>query len=208
MNDITKEEVRERLGNIDQIRDIIFGAQLRDYDNRLSKLESDLLLMQQEMRDRIDQVKNSFSTEIRTAVDGLEKKLKSLGLTTQEECADLHQQVERLNRKFSNSIQTLDETVDAQTNAMCSELTQAKTQLQEDIMGLRNLVLEELDRRFSQLSETKASKDDIAETLFALGMRLKGTEFIPKLRETITENDDHVPFLETKKLSREWTHSG
>ena len=32
MAEITKEEMRERLGNIDQIRDIIFGAQLREYD--------------------------------------------------------------------------------------------------------------------------------------------------------------------------------
>ena len=34
MNQLTREDVRERLGNIDQIRDIIFGAQIRDYDNR------------------------------------------------------------------------------------------------------------------------------------------------------------------------------
>jgi translation elongation factor EF-G len=207
MSEITREEVRERLGNIDQIRDIIFGAQLRDYDNRLDKVESDLMLLQQEMRERLDQVKNSFSTEIKTAVDGWEKKLKSLGLTTQEECADLRIQVDRLNRKFSSSLQTLDETVDSQSNAIRNELTQAKTQLQNDVMSLRDLVLEELDKRFSQLADDKVSRDDVAETLFALGMRLKGTEFIPKLRETAGDNDAHIPFLETKKLSREWSHS-
>lgn len=206
MSDITKEEVRDRLGNIDQIRDIIFGAQLRDYDNRLNEIESNLLLLQQEMRDRTEQIKISFSTEIKTAVDMLERKLKSLSSATEEECTEIRQQVDRLSRKSSSSIQALDEVVNAQTNIIRGELTQAKSQFQEDVLALRGLVLQELDRRFTQLSETKASKDDIAEALFALGMQLKGTEFIPKLRETVDPDDAHIPFLETKKLSKEWIH--
>ena len=207
MSELNREDLRERLGNIDQIRDIIFGAQLRDYDNRLDKVESDLLLLQQEMRERLEQLRSSFSTEFRTTVEGLEKRLKSLGLTTQEESVELRLQVDRLNRRFTGSIQTLDETLDGQTTALRGELSQTKTQLQADVMQLRDLVLEELDKRFSQLSDTKVSRDDVAETLFALGMRLKGTEFIPKLRETAGD-DDNVPFLETKKLSNDWNHPG
>ena len=63
MAEITKEEMRERLGNIDQIRDIIFGAQLREYDNRFDKIDSDLSMMQQDMQARIEQVKTVLSAE-------------------------------------------------------------------------------------------------------------------------------------------------
>lgn len=211
MSELNREDLRERLGNIDQIRDVIFGAQLRDYDSRIDsridKVEPDLLLLQQEMRERLEQLKSSFSTEFRTALEGLEKKLKSLGSTTQEESVELRLQIDRLNRRFTGSIQTLDETVDSQTTAMRGELAQTKTQLQTEVMQLRNLVFEELDKRFSQLSDSKVSRDDVAETLFALGMRLKGTEFIPKLRETAGD-DDHIPLLETKKFSDSWHHPG
>lgn len=208
MSDITKDEVREKLGNIDQIRDIIFGTQLREYDNRLGKVESDLSMLQQEMRDRLEQVKSGFSVEPKASIEALEKKLKSYHSSTQEECIDLRQQVDRLNKKFSNSVQILDEAIDAHTSSIRSELTETKSKLQDDVSALRDLVLEELDRRFSQLCETKVSKDDIAETLFELGMRLKGTEFIPKLREVATNGNgaDHVPLLATRKLSEELTH--
>ena len=37
--------------------------------------------------------------------------------------------------------------------------------------------------RFSMLKEVKVSKDDMAEILFELGMRLKGAEFVPELKE-------------------------
>lgn len=208
MNQMNKDDVRERLGNIDQIRDIVFGAQLREYDNRFSKLESDILRLQQEMRSQIEQLKANLTVELKAGVEALDKKLKSLSLTTQEEAADLRQQVDRMNRKFSGSVQSLDETLDSQVTSIRDELFQNKTQVQDDIMALRDLILEELDRRFSDLTDTKVSKDDIAETLFALGMRIKGTEFIPKLREAVDDSKEYgVPLLETTRLSKIFSHT-
>lgn len=183
----TREEVRERLGNIDQIRDIIFGSQIRDYENRFVQIESDISRLQQEMRSQVEQLKSSFSIEIKAATEALDKKIKSIALTTQEESVDLRQQIDRLNRKFSSGIQSLDEALDIQTTSVRQEASQTKIQLEDDIKALRDLVLEEMERHFSQLSKTKVSKDDIAETLFALGMRLKETEFIPMLREASDE---------------------
>ncbi|CAN1212744.1 Chromosome partition protein Smc [Tumidithrix helvetica PCC 7403] len=183
MGEITREEIRERLGNIDQIRDIIFGAHLREYTSRLDKLESDLGTMQQEVRDRINEVKNVLSIELKSAVDSIDKRLKVISSATQEESADLRQQIDRVNRKFTNGIEALDEAVETQKNALREELTDTRDRLQEDIRELRAHVFEELDRHFSMLKEVKVSKDDMAEILFELGMRLKGTEFVQELEE-------------------------
>ena len=182
MAEITKEEMRERLGNIDQIRDIIFGAQLREYDNRFDKIDSDLSMMQQDMQTRIEQVKTVLSTEMRAAIDSFEKKVKSITLNTQEESADVRQQIDRVNRKFSSSIEALDEALDNQTNSIRDELSQTRERLSEETRTLKTQVFEELDRRFSMLREVKVSRDDMAEILFELGMRLKGTEFVPELK--------------------------
>ncbi|MCF2145071.1 hypothetical protein IQ276_001115 [Desmonostoc muscorum LEGE 12446] len=210
MNQISRDDVRERLGNIDQIRDIIFGTQLRDYENRFSKLESDISLLQQQTRSHVEQLKSNFSAELKAGFDAVEKKLKSLNITTQEETLDLRQQVDRLNKKFSSSVQSLDDALDSQTTSIRDEIFQTKAQLQDDVTALRDLILEEIDRRFSQLTNTKVSKDDMAETLFALGMRLKETEFIPQLREAAEERSKDytaVPLLETAKLSKVLTQS-
>jgi hypothetical protein len=200
MSQMTKDDVRERLGNIDQIRDIIFGTQIRDYDNHFTKLEKDISMMQQEMRAQFEQIKANFSAELKATTETMEKKLKTLSLTTQEEAADLRSSFDRVNRKFSSSFQTLDEELDTQTNSIREELFQTKGKLQEDIAGLRDLVLQELEERFGTLTEDKVSKEDIAETLFALGMRIRGTEFIPKLREAGDDNSKgykSLPFMDS-----------
>ncbi|CBN57398.1 MULTISPECIES: hypothetical protein [Kamptonema] len=190
MAEITKEEMRERLGNIDQIRDIIFGAQLREYDNRFDRIESDISLLQQDIQTRLEQVKSVLTTELRAAFDSFEKKLKSINSTVQEDTTDIRQQIDRVNRKFSSSIEALDEAIDNQTGAIRDDFSQSRDQIQEDIRSLRTQVFEELDRRFSVLREVKVSRDDMAEILFELGMRLKGSEFVPELKEVADSNLD------------------
>ncbi|PZO43266.1 MAG: hypothetical protein DCF19_04750 [Pseudanabaena frigida] len=187
MGEITRDEIRERLGNIDQIRDIIFGAHLREYTSRLDKAESDISAIQQDVRDRLNELKSVLAIELRTAVESIDKRLKTISASTQEEAADLRQQFDRINRKFTNSIETLDEAVEAQRLSLREELAQTRDSLQNDNRELRSLVLEELDRHFSILREDKISKDDMAELLFELGMRLKGSEFVPELREAAEE---------------------
>ncbi len=187
MGEITRDEIRERLGNIDQIRDIIFGAHLREYTSRLDKAESDISTMQQDVRDRLNELKSVLAIELRNSVESIDKRLKAISASTQEDSADLRQQFDRINRKFTNSIETLDETVEAQRVALRDELAQTRDSLQGDNRELRSLVLEELDRHFSILREDKISKDDMAELLFELGMRLKGAEFVPELREAAEE---------------------
>lgn len=203
MSEISKEEMRERLGNIDQIRDIIFGPQLREYDNRFDKIESDISLLQQEMRDRIDQVKTVVSTELRSTFDSLEKKIRSISLSYQEEITDLRQQVDRVNKKFNNAVEALDQNLDNQTTSLRKELTESRTKLQEDVRTLRMQVFEELERRLSSMRDVKVSKDDVAEILFELGMRLKGNEFVPQLKQAVTMDDDDVytdiPIIEQSK---------
>jgi DNA anti-recombination protein RmuC len=183
VSQIKKEDMYEKLGNIDQIRDIIFGAQLREYNGRFEKIESDLLSMHQELLDRINEVRMNYSTELRVAVEALDKKLKTLQTSTDEERQDLRAQIERTHRKSTASFDKLNGDLEAAATSIRDDLSETKAKMQEDMRGLRTYVQEELDRRLSAIGNMKISRDDMAEILFELGMRLKGTEFVPELEE-------------------------
>ena len=209
-NPIQKEEMREALGSVDQIRDIIFGPQIRDYNNRLEKLETNLVGFQQETRDRLDHLKSDLLRELRQSIDSLEKKLKSVHSAAQADNEELKQQLDRLSKRFASSTQDLNHEIDRQTQTLRDDLSQTRDQLQGDLSTLRSVVMAEIDRRFSSLGETKVSKDDMAETLFELGMRLKGTDVIPKLREVADAPSDRSTLPEVtaalKPLTNGLTH--
>ena len=83
MDEITKDEMRERMENIDLILDIIFCSKLKEYDSLIERLESKFSLLEQEMRDRTEQIKTDCLTELRASVDSVEEKIKSLSCKLQ-----------------------------------------------------------------------------------------------------------------------------
>lgn len=178
MADISKDQMRERLGNLDQIREILVGERIRDYDGRFSRLESELASMRQEMQRRIEEVKNVLSADMDTAVDSIEKKLKYLSATADEEIDDIRQQLERTAENSSNSIAAIDSLVKSQTGALSEQLSETRENLENDIDTLKSQILKELDNRYANLGETKLSRDHLAELLFELCMRVKGTDLV------------------------------
>ena len=178
MADISKDQMRERLGNLDQIREILVGERIRDYDGRFSKLESELASLRQEMQRRIEEVKNVLSADMDAAVDSIEKKLKYLSATADEEIDDIRQHLERTEQNSSNSIAAIDSLVKNQTGALSEALSQTRESLENDIDTLKGQILKELDKRYATLGETKLSRDHLAELLFELCMRVKGTDLV------------------------------
>jgi predicted nuclease of restriction endonuclease-like RecB superfamily len=187
MSQMTKDEVREKLGNIDQIRDIIFGAQMREYDARLEQMRSDMGKHQQEVGDRLDHLKTNLTSEIKSGFESLEKKLKTFNTNHAEEAADLRQQIERLNRKLSSSVEDLDTALEEKTKAIKTELTEVRDQYQGEILMLRDMILAELEDRSKQLQAGKVSRFDMAEALFEMGLRLQGSEMIPTLQSAVDQ---------------------
>ncbi|NEP04400.1 MULTISPECIES: hypothetical protein [Okeania] len=186
MAELSKEEMRERLGNIDKIRDIIFGPKLREYENRFEKLESELSSVKQETKNQIEQVKSAFSTELQATVDSIEKKIRNINLNiqnTQEDVVETKQQIERVNRKIITTKEALNEIIDNQTTSLREDLSQTREKLQNDVSHLKTQIFEELEKRFSLLKDVKVSRDDLAEIMFEVGMRMKKTEFVSELKE-------------------------
>ncbi len=191
MAELTKEEMRERLGNIDKIRDIIFGSKLREYQNRFDKLESEVSLVKQEIKNQIEQVKNTFSTELQATVDSMDQKIRSINLTLQnnrEDIGETKEQIERVNRKITTTKEAIDEIIDNQTTSVQDKLSKTREKLENDVSNLKTQIFEELEKQFSLLQDGKVSRDDLAEIMFEVGMRMKKTELVTELKEAADRN--------------------
>ncbi len=202
MGEITKDEMRERMGNIELIRDIIFGPKLQEYDHRIDKLESHLSLLEKDMHDRVEQVKTDCLTELRSSVESLDEKIKSLTFTFQKDNADIRQLIDRSYQNFSGSLDSIDKTLVSQTTSLRKDLTEVREKLQEDTRNLKTQIFEELEKRFSMLSTAKLSRNDMADILFELGLRLKGAELTPELKDRANNKDSKdVLFIEASKVA-------
>lgn len=184
-----KAALRERLGNIDQIREILFGSQLRDYSNRLEQVETNLTVLQRELRDRTEEIKQVFSTEVQAALEGMEKKLKNLAVKDEEDKIEIRENIDRLSKRLSTNVANLDEAIDQQTTSLRNDLLASREKLQEDLLTLRVQLFEDLEKHFSKLTQSKVAREDMAEMLFEFGLRLQGKNVIPELQDAVNEDD-------------------
>jgi hypothetical protein len=201
MSELTKEEIREKLGNIVQIRDLLLGDKIEEYDRslaqtdkRLADLEARLANFQIEIGNRFMQMQKYFKEEIDNTKNSLEKKLKYLSLTTQEETSQLQQNLAIASQKSSQQLELIQSNTARQISFVSNELSQAREILTADLHMTKKQLLEALQEKLSEVQDAKVERSDLAEILFEICLKIKGSEFLPSLKE-VANNHVKTDFI-------------
>lgn len=218
MNEITKAEMRKRLGNITKLQEILFGEQVeaynqkfKQYNHRLNQLENSHDKFQLAMEERFQQLETKILHQINSLTNSLEKKIKYLELTTKEEHQRIQQELDIISQHNYDSIDFLQNSLNAHTNSLKTEITQSKTALDRDLQLLKQQVFTQLESNLSELSTAKVSRSDLSEILFELCLKLKESdenftrvENHDRQKLKAQTNQDHVDLiLPEKKLIME-----
>ena len=136
--------------NIDQLRDIIFGGQMREYEKRFARMEERLA---KEVADLREEVRQRCATLERYARDELQSATERI--TASSELAS--KQHRELRAQLLEQTQTL--TDDTQRRA--AELRAV------------------MDRDTAQLRDEKADRTALSDLLLELALRLRGESVVP-----------------------------
>ena len=191
MTDIKKEEVRQKLGNITQIRELLFGEQIEDYDRKFEQLKQqnqqlessieDLALnlerFKSDTEEHLLQVKNTISEEINTAINALDKKLKYLSVNTYTEINKTQQQIDTKTDANLQKIKLAADNFNSQLMYLKEEANHNKEIAERDISNLKKQLSETIEQNLSELTEAKVSRSDLAEVLFELCLKIKEQNF-------------------------------
>jgi thymidylate synthase len=171
-------EVQEE-GNIDKIRDILFGSQARDFDRRFSRLEERLVKDMSEMRDETRKKLDALEDYIKSEVKSLTERLVSEQNARLDAAKDLSGDLKELSHNFDRKITQLNEqSAKNESDLRQQILTQSKN-LSEDIQKRHNEALDRLDREASEIREDKADRTAIANIFNEMALRLTNDFKIP-----------------------------
>ncbi len=183
MAELSKEQMRDRIGNLDQIRELLFGQQSREYSDRIEAIESDLDKFKQQMEDHLTQLHKELSDEIQATRNTSEKQLKYLSANSQENTSHLTRSIEENHKKAIARMNSIEQTLNTTSKSLRTELSQTKEELKSDLSKLKQEVDKEIKSNFGELGETKISRDDFAEVLFNMCLKIKGSDFLEEKEE-------------------------
>jgi hypothetical protein len=191
MNEISKSEIRKRLGNITQLQELLFGEQIKAYNQKLDlhqqqleRLEGNYHELQLVMEERLAQLENQLTQQINLLTNSLEKKVQYLNLANQEEQQKTKKKLDSVFQQAEDNINYFQDSIKTQNSNFKTEIATSKIALEQEIRLLKQQITDKLDSSLSTLSTSKISRHDLAEILFELCLKLKE----PNLDSQVSES--------------------
>ena len=165
--------------NIDKIRDILFGVQMRDYEKRFSRLEERLLKESHDLRDETRKRFDALETFVRNEFEAMTGRLQSEQRTRDESVQTLSRELQSTGQTFERKLAQFDEqTTRTQRDLRQQILDQSKT-LSDEIRQKYEELSALLDREVAELGDAKTDRASLASLFTEVALRLNNDFKIP-----------------------------
>ncbi len=171
-----KQDDISELGNVDQIREILFGSQSRELQERFDKLENSINAIHEEMRKKIQQTQIDFNSKIEDELEAINRKLKNMTSQQQDEFADVRDASLKQEKRLQNALDIVEEELNAKREQLQKQQNENNITLRSQIDALQDELLRALDEKVAQLSLAKLSRDDAADIMMEAAMAMKGKQ--------------------------------
>jgi hypothetical protein len=165
--------------NVDQLRDIIFGAQMREYERRFARMEE---RMAKELADIREEIRDRCATLERYVRDELESMTVDLRASQQSRAADerrLSQLIVDTTAAAEDRLTTLNDLVGKQHRELRAQLLEQTKTITDDVQRRYADLLALLARDAAELRDDKADRTALSALFMEVALRLRGESVVP-----------------------------
>jgi hypothetical protein len=157
-------------GELEVLRDLIFGNQARDFTKRLSDLDSRLEATRRELKAELDARTQSVA---KTATDQNASLRKEANSRTDKEVQILNERIDQMSSDLHDLIGSTRQALEARLDRMQEEANERLRLLEDETRQRDDSLRVELLTLSSWLDDKKASRHDLGRMLAEIGQRLQ-----------------------------------
>lgn len=163
---------RSASGNLDKIRDILFGAQAREYERRFAQLEQHLIREATDLRNDVKRRFENLDLYIKKEVDALTSRLTKEQEVRGESVRKLTQDLTQLTANFDEKARQLEKKASQSQSHVLQQLMERTTELATDVRTRHAEATLALDRAVRDLRAEKTDRATLAAILMEASQRL------------------------------------
>jgi uncharacterized phage infection (PIP) family protein YhgE len=176
------EGVSGEKDSVDRIRDILFGAQVRQYDQRFNSVEDVIKKEIGILRDETRKTNETLENYTKKGLESLVAQLKNELKDRADAVGELSGKLDSVNKTLDQKISRIDEKANAGLLDLQEQiLQQSKNQLNE-IQQMRSEITSTLKKAVDELRKEKTDRIALANLFNEIGMRLKEEFTLPKVK--------------------------
>jgi hypothetical protein len=163
----------EPADSADRIRDILFGGQMRQYDQRFSNLEKAIKNEVSNLREETRKALESLENYTKKEFESLASRLKSEQNEHTESIDELSNNFDNKSRSLEKKLSQLDENTLRGQGELQKQLLNQSKDLMEEIRTTYERCNTTLDQSVKDLRNHKADRIALANLFTEVAMRLK-----------------------------------
>jgi hypothetical protein len=171
--------LREGSGNLEKIRDILFGTQMRGYEARFAALEETLAKETAEIRETSRRRFEQLESYMKKELELLQTRWKAERDERSDAAVQHSRELRELGESLSRRVRDLDERGTAVERDLRSQLLQQAKDLSDDIQARHEAVGTLLEKRFQELRQDKTDRAALASLFNEVALRLNDQFQIP-----------------------------
>ena len=168
-------------GNMDKIRDILFGNQAKDYEKRFVRMETQLTqeadALKEELLKRIDALEDYFKQEIKDINGRIKNESNDRSGFQKNLQKELQEAFESLNKKLLQEEENLAE----KSTDLREQILKQSKQLSAEILSKSEHASNNLKLTAQELDDAKVNISDLSGFFLELAMRLSDDESMDSL---------------------------
>ena len=181
--DAGNQVLRGGAGNVDKIRDILFGTQMRDYESRFARLEETLIKETMEIRETNRKKFEQLEAFVRREFESVQSRIKAERDERTEGAGQAARELKDLTDALSRRIRDLDDRATGSERDLRNDLLQQARDLTEEIRARHEEISILLDRRVHELRDGKTDRAALASLFTEVALRLNDQFQIPGSEE-------------------------
>lgn len=163
-------------GNLDKVREILFGSQIQEYEKRFNRLEERLgkecASLRDDTRKRLDYIETYIKQEIESLAETVKKQqaaqeqaLKELEQETKNQTDTINQKISDIDQQASRSASDLRQQILEQSKNLDDELRQKVAEM-----------LAVIERESLELRTDKANRSTLSNMFAEIAIRLRSEQ--------------------------------
>ena len=165
--------------NIDKIRDILFGAQRREFEKRLSRLEERLVKEASEVRDEIRRRFEAIENYAKKEIESLGERVKTEQLERSQAVKEVARELKDASSGLEKKIVQTDEQTAKKLREIRQQLLDQSKELTDELRQKHQSLSELLDHEIGDLRREKTDRVALANLLTEVSLRLTNDLKIP-----------------------------
>jgi hypothetical protein len=166
-------------GNVDKIRDILFGSQMKDYETRFRRLEESLLNQTAEIRETTRQRVDAFESYVKKELETLQTRLRTEREERTESARQHSRELKELTDALQQKLRDLEDRSSEGERGLREQILQQSKDLLSEMRARQNEMTALLERRTEELASSKTDRTMLAALFTEAALRLNDEFRIP-----------------------------